>query len=202
MTDDLESNSITACAKRFLFDGLAIMPAFIQDQGENAILIFREEQQLIPYGSNRFVKELCRLLFRDLKSLQAYSRQKLNKTQLTPVPLDFHLVLTPLRSGQQGIKTRNFIWLSHRAVKQAHPTHHSATCSRVVLINDHSLVIAHSTEFLHHQLRDACFIDMLFEEEHLIPHPQRPTLPRYAKDSTFPMHHPLMLIAEAFRNYL
>jgi hypothetical protein len=201
MNDDLESNSITVCAKRFLFDGLAVIPAFVPDQGEISTLFFRDKQQLVPYGSKRFVNELCRLLFRDLKSLQAYSRQKLNKQQMTPVPLDFHLVLTPLRSGQQEIKTRNFIWLSYRAVKEIHSIASSPTRTKVVLINGDSFFIAHSAEFLHHQLRDACFIEMLFSEEHLIPHPQRPTLPRYAKDSSHPLHHPLMLIAEAFRNY-
>lgn|GEM_PF-4539446 len=192
---------LRANAKEFLLSGLAIEPILVKNQGEMTKVIYDSEQVIIPFTTQRFVKELCHHLFLDLGQLQSCVKDKLCKKQLLPIPLSFQMVLVPLRIKQScEIKTRGFLWIVHRQLKDLFPSVHHKNNSVIVLYNGYQITVPYTIQFVQQQLRDASLLDYMFQEIHLSPRTQRPT-PINEKGLRDDLHQQLIQIAEAIRNY-
>jgi hypothetical protein len=199
-----DPESLSSRAREFLQNGLAIEPVLVKDQGEMTSIILKHEQVLIACSTLRFVKELCKILFLDFKSLQHFVRERLYKRQLLPIPLTFQFVLLPLRTYQQGVKTRGFLWIAHRHIKEITPSKNNRSITILRLTNGHTCLVPYSMHFIYDQIRDAALIDYMFREAHLLfPHDQRPSsLGQALGEVTLPsLHHQLMSVAEAVRRY-
>jgi hypothetical protein len=181
----------------FLHKGLVIEPILVKDVGEMTRLVLENEQKVINCTTQQFIRKLCRFLFLDLNSLQSSVKEKLHKTQLLPVPISFDLVLFPLRSASiKDIKTRGFIWTSHRKVLKVQSSNTKNNQTEVQMVGGYRFVVPYSKAFVLQQMRDAQLVDFLFKEVHL---PRGRTAITDA--GTGSLSEQLLYLAEAIRRY-
>ena len=195
------TNITSDVARQFLVKGLAIEPILMQGVGEMTRLILHDEQHVISCTTQRFLHQLCQTLFFDLKSLQEKVQKTIDKKQLVPIPLTFRFVMFPLRVvNKQKVKTRGFLWIAHRSIKQIIAVNPKMHLSEITLTNGHTFIVPYTSSFINQQIRDSYLVEYFFHEAHsMFSSPYSPTisgqLPKEA------IHDQLLRIAEEIRNY-
>lgn len=193
---------ISEIGREFILKGLAVEPVLIQGVGEMTRLIMKNEEHILSCTTQRFLHQLCHTQFFDLKSLQENVQKMIEKKQLVPIPLTFRVVVFPLRVvNKEKLRTRGFLWLVHRCIKQVTAVNPNSNQSEIRLTNGQTFIVPYSPTFVNQQIRDSYLIEYFFQEAHaMFSSPYSPTIlgQQVPKEA---LHDQLLRIAEEIRNY-
>ncbi|WP_134700211.1 hypothetical protein [Ammoniphilus sp. YIM 78166] len=200
------SQQFALLAADFLQKGLAIEPILVPGRGELTRILLYDREEILPYTSSRFLRQLLEVFFLDIESLHRFVHIHLSKKQLLPLPITSHLVLFPLRNLRKDeLKARGFLWLNHRGLEQIASVKTNHKHSELILANGQKIIVPYTKRFVQQQIRDSCLIEYFFQQLYpTFPHLLRPALIGQAP-TVQPQEEDwqiqLLRIAESIRNY-
>lgn len=156
--------------ERFVHQGVALVPQNIIDIGEGLYLLMDNgDRVLLKLPVTRFLKELAYYYGVDLTALRNMYGQALGRKQLIPLPFAGDWILVPLKVRVPIGKQTAYGWFVPQMVQRVNKTGPRET--RLHLVGPHEVLVYHSLEFYHMQMRHVTLVQHRYYQIHLRENP-------------------------------